>query len=279
MIRISKGKLAGLELTEATEEDLTRLSRSTSQVQLRKTSFYQRSLSGVIFQGLAFTECNFAKATLEKVTFSRCKFSKVDFTRTSFKGCFFSDCTFSDCDIYYPSFSETEVDPASFKNCFLLHEEWNKALILFAELRRSLREIGESRLSRKADYFFRVWQRRRLFHRWKLKRIAGFAPWFWSLCIGALNGYGERPQYLAFWAFGVVSAASVIYKVWLPYALNVPNPRLVDYWFYSFKVFFAQGLSAGFQSVSLMLMQTGEFLAGLILVSLLIGSTARKLSP
>lgn len=279
MIRISKGKLAGLELTEATEGDLARLSRSTSQVQLSKTSFYQGSLRGVIFQGLVFTECNFAKATLEKVTFSRCKFSRVDLTRTSFRGCFFSDCTFSDCDIYYPSFSGTEVDPTSFKNCFLSHEEWNKALILFAELRRSLREIGESRLSRKADYFFRVWQRRRLFHRWKFKRIAGFGPWFWSLCIGALNGYGERPQYLAFWAFAVISAASVIYKEWLPYVLNVPNPRLVDYWFYSFKVFFAQGLSVGFQSVPLMLIQTGEFLAGLILVSLLIGSTVRKLSP
>jgi hypothetical protein len=154
--------------------------------------------------------------------------------------------------VYYPTFTETEVDPASFRNSFQSHEEWNKALILFAELRRSLRALGESRLSRKADYFFRVWHRRRLFHRWKLKRI---------------------------WALLVITIGAVIYDKWLPQALATPHTRFLDFWYYSFKVFFAQGLAGDFQTAILMLVQVGEFLTGLVLVALLIGSIARKLSP
>ena len=36
---------------------------------------------------------------------------------------------------------------------------------------------------------------------------------------------------------------------WLPYALQGTNHRFRDYWYYSFKVFFAQGLSTSFQSM------------------------------
>ena len=66
---------------------------------------------------------------------------------------------------------------------------------------------------------------------------------------------------------------------WLPYALDGPKHRFVEYWYYSFKVFFAQGLSVGFQTIPLSIVQVTELLSGLVMVSLLIGSVARKLSP
>lgn len=278
-LRFTKGKLANIDLEPCTDEDLVKLSRSPSRTQLKRVSFYKGLLRGVTFQGITFAECNFAKVRFEKVTFSRCTFRTVDLTRTVFIDCFLSDCSFVDADLYYPEFQRTEVDPASFKKSFSSHEEWNKALLLFAELRRSLRELGESRLSRKADYFFRIWQRRRLYHRWKFKRIAGFGPWFRSLCLAALNGYGERPAYLAIWAFGVVTAAALVYWRFFPFAVSTTDPRFVDFWYYSFKVFFAQGLSAGFQSGALTFAQMAELVSGLVLVALLIGSVARKLSP
>jgi len=48
---------------------------------------------------------------------------------------------------------------------------------------------------------------------------------------------------------------------------------------YSFKVFFARGPAADFQTSGLAILQASEFLFGIIWVSLLIGSVARKLSP
>jgi Pentapeptide repeats (9 copies) len=237
------------------------------------------SLKGFTFQGITFNQCSFARVNFEKINFSRCKFIRIDLTRASFKECFFSDTAFIDCDPYYTSFERTEVDPASFKRCFREHAEWNKALLLFSNLRRSLKEMGETRSSRTAEYYFRVWQRRRLYHRWHFKRISGFRAWFASLCLGALTGYGERPIYLAAWAFAVVTIMALIYMRWLPYALDCVNCRFSDYWYYSFKVFFAQGLSTGFQSIPLSAVQVLEFGSGLVMVSLLIGSVARKLSP
>jgi hypothetical protein len=279
MVTITKGILAGLNLQELAEADLRTLSQSPVRTELALASFYKGNLNSATFQGITFKECSFARVAFEKTNFSRCKFIRVDLTRASFKDCFFSDTTFFDCDPYYTSFERTEIDPSAFKNCFGAHAEWNKALLLFSNLRRSLKEMGETRSSRTAEYYFRVWQRRRLFHRWHFKRISGFGAWFGSLCLGALTGYGERPVYLAGWAFGVITTLSVIYMKWLPYALDTVNQRFRDYWYYSFKVFFAQGLSAGFQSVPLSVVQVAEFLSGLVMVSLLIGSIARKLSP
>lgn len=278
-ITIPKGILAGLTAEDVTEAQLRTLSSSPARTELKRASFYNGQLKSAIFQGITFRECNFARATFQGISFSRCTFEHVDLTRVLFKDCFFSDTTFVDCDPYYASFIQTEIDPSSFRRCFQSHKDWNKALILFADLRRSLKEMGETRSSRTAEYYFRVWQRRRLFHRWRFKRIAGFRTWFGSLCLGALTGYGERPAYLAAWAIGVITLLSAVYMTWLPYALSQQGHRFRDYWYYSFKVFFAQGLSGTFQSVPLAVAQVLEFLSGLVMVSLLIGSIARKLSP
>ncbi len=277
-VSLTKGILAGLNLQELTVEDLRKLSQSSVRTELARASFYKGNLGNATFQGITFKECSFARVRFEKINFSRCKFIRVDLTRAVFEDCFFSDTTFVHSDPYHASFERTEIDPSSFKSCFAMHTEWNKALLLFSNLRLSLKELGETRSSRTAEYYFRVWQRRRLFHRWHFKRIAGFGAWFWSLCLGALTGYGERPFYLAAWAFGVITALSAIYMKWLPYALDGGNRRFVEYWYYSFKVFFAQELSIGFQSIPLSVAQIAEFLSGIIMVSLLIGSIARKLS-
>lgn len=279
MVTISKGILTGLSLQELTDTDLHKASQSAARAELVKCSFYKGNLSETTFQGMTFKECSFARVTFDKVTFSRCTFHRVDLTRATFKNCFFSDTTFADCDPYYTSFEQTEISPSSFKRCFHAHSDWNKALLLYGNLRRSLREMGETRSSRAAEYYFRVWQRRRLYHRWHLKRISGLGPWLWSLSLGALTGYGERPIYLAGWAFLAITGFSLVYMKWMPYALDTAHHLFDDYWYYSFKVFFAQGLTAGFQSISLSAIQASEFLSGLIMVSLLIGSVARKFSP
>jgi hypothetical protein len=278
MVTIPKGKLAGLELREITESDLRAVSQSANRTDLTRVSFYKGALKRAIFQGINFTEANFARVQFEDISFSRCKFQKVDFTQTSFKSCVFSDCSFVDCDPYYASFEKTEVDPSAFKRCFS-SQEWNKALILFSRLVAELRDMGESRFSRVAEYYFRIWQRKRLFHRWWFKRIAGFGSWFWSLCNYAFTGYGERPMYLAGWAVVVITSMSEIYMKWIPYALTGPNHRFVEYWYYSFKVFFGRGLVSEFQTALLSFVQMSEFLLGLVMVALLIGSVARKLAP
>lgn len=279
MVTISKGILAGLSLQELNETDLHKASQSAARTELARCSFYKGNLSETTFQGMSFKECSFARVTFDKVTFSRCTFHRVDLTRAAFKNCFFSDTTFVDCDPYYTSFEQTEISPSSFNRCFHAHSDWNKALLLYGNLRRSLREMGETRSSRVAEYYFRVWQRRRLYHRWHLKRISSFGPWLWSLSLGALTGYGERPIYLAAWAVLAITSFSLVYMKWTPYALDSAHRLFDDYWYYSFRVFFAQGLTTGFQSISLSSIQASEFLSGLIMVSLLIGSVARKLSP
>jgi Pentapeptide repeats (9 copies) len=279
VLQFSKGKLAGVQLREITESELRALSQSANRTAIAGVSYYKGTLKRAVFQGIQFSESNFARVQFENVAFSRCEFRKVDFTRAAFKDCSFSDCRFINCDPYYVSFERTEIDPSVFKDCFTSHDEWNKALILFSNLQVQLRAAGETRFSRIAEYYFRIWQRRRLFHRWKFKRIAGFGSWFWSLCIAAFTGYGERPIYLAGWAFVVITAMSEIYMRWMPYAITGPNHRFVEYWYYSFKMFFAQGFSREFQSVQLSAAQMSEFVLGLVMVALLIGSVARKLSP
>ena len=156
MVSLTKGILAGLNLQELTEQDLRKLSQSPSRTELARASFYKGNLSNATFQGITFKECSFARVTFEKLNFSRCKFIRVDLTRAIFKDCFFSDTTFVACDPYYMSVERTEIDPSSFKKCFALHTEWNKALLLFSNLRRSLKELGETRSSRTAEYYFSV---------------------------------------------------------------------------------------------------------------------------
>lgn len=279
LILMPSGILEGLALSPVTEAELRGFTQSSNRTGVRRISFYQGQLKKAIFQGLHFTETNFARVEFEEVTFSRCKFERVDFTRAKFKNCSFSDCDFIKCDPYYASFKRTEIDPSCFRRCFASHSEWNKALILFSNLRLELRRTGETRFSRTAEYYFRVWQRRRLYHRWHFKRVVGFKPYISSLCLGALTGYGERPGYLAAWAFVVISFMSFVYMEITPYVLPGPGHPFVEYWYYSFRVFFAQGFTAGFQTYTLIISQLSEFTVGLVLVGLLIGSIARKLSP
>lgn len=278
MVTIPKGKLAGLDLREITEGDLRAVAQSANRTDLTRVSFYRGAIKRAIFQGIKFTESNFARVQFEDISFSRCGFRKVDFTQASFKGCVFSDCSFVDCDLYYASFEKTEIDPSAFKRCFS-SKEWNKALILFSRLLLELREMGETRFSRIAEYHFRVWQRKRLFHRWRFKRIAGFGSWFWNFCNYVVTGYGERPMYLAGWALVIITASAGIYMEWIPYALSGANHRFVEYWYYSFKMFFGRGLASDFQTAWLSFVQMSEFLVGLVMVALLIGSVTRKLAP
>jgi len=279
VIRLPKGKLAGIELRTTTDAELRGIAQSTNHTEVAKVSFYGGNLAHATFQGIKFIDSNLARVAFEDVTFSRCKFECVDLTRASFKNCSFSDCRFVNCDPYYTSFEKTEIDPAAFRRCFASHDEWNKALLLFSVLRLQLKEMGETRYSRMAEYWFRVWQRRRLYNRWRLKRVAGFGSWFGSLCLGALTGYGERPIYLAGWALGVVTIMSRVYMAWIPEALPTQTRHSTEFWYYSFRVFFGQGFTPQYSSAPLAIAQIGEFSVGLIMVALLIGSVARKLSP
>jgi hypothetical protein len=279
MIQIEKGKLAGHSLKELTERELREFAHSALATEMKGCSFYKGQLEKVSFDGVSFIECNFARVSFTRVRFRNCTFERVDLTRAHFRDCVLVDCVFSDSDPYYAIFESTEVEASAFRRCYVSLSEWNKAVVLFAHLRKALEEYGETRASRAAEYYFRVWQRRRLYHRWRFKRFTGFGPWLWSLCIGALTGYGERPIYLGGWALGIVTSWAQIYRAFFSFALPSPGRGFMEFWYYSFKVFFARGPAADFQTSGLAIVQASEFLFGIIWVALLIGSVARKLSP
>jgi hypothetical protein len=65
---------------------------------------------------------------------------------------------------------------------------------------------------------------------------------------------------------------------WFPGILGPGSSRYFDYWYFSFRVFFAQGFTDKVSSVGLLALQVGEFAFGLVLVALMIGSVTRKLS-
>jgi hypothetical protein len=278
-ILVPTGILKNVLLEVYTAQQLARLGEPADRSAISRVSFYRGELGRAVYRGTLFTECGFGQSTFQHVSFYKCDFYKVDLTRTKFVNCFFFKCRFRGCDPYYVSFENTEIDPRSFKHCYSLNSDWNKALILFSELRRSLFAYGEGNLSRTADYYFRMWHRRRQFHLWTKKQMSGPLPWFGSLCLWLLTGYGEKPVNLAGWAFVVISAFAAIYKKW--FASVVPNPRhgYVDFWYQSFRVFFGRAFSGDIQSVGLFSIQICEFGCGLILIALLIGSVTRKLSP
>jgi hypothetical protein len=278
-VHIDKGLLKGLDLEEYTGDQLLRLAEPAHATLLKRGSFYRNKLGRAVYRGMIFSECSFAQSVLEHVSFYKCKFKSVDLTRTKFVNCFFFGCEFENCDPYYATFENTEVNPTSFKNCYHVDSDWNKALVLFSELRRSLLASGDGRLSRTADYYFRSWQRRRLHHLWKIKQMSGFFPWFWNLCLWLLTGYGERPAYLLFWALGVISAIAMVYTKFFPFVVTAPKHSYLDFWYFSFQVFFGKWLSASLQTTGLFIVQLFEFGCGLVLIALLIASVTRKLSP
>jgi Pentapeptide repeats (9 copies) len=276
---MTKGMLKGLELDVLTPERLKGFAEPAQASKLQRGSFYKLELEHAVYRGVIFSECSFARSEFKRVSFYKCQFSKVDLTRSKFVNCLFFKCDFQNCDPYYASFRDTEVDPASLKKCYSLDTDWNKALLLFSELRRSLLTLGEGSLSRTADYYFRIWHRRRLHDLWKRKQMSGFFRWFWSLCLWLLTGYGERPGFLSLWAGGLISIWAIVYMKWFQYAVSNPHYGYLDFWYLSFRVFFGRAFTGDLQSSSLFITQIGEFASGLLLVALLIASVTRKLSP
>lgn len=279
MVHVLTGILKGLDLEECTSERLKQKAEPAHETTLKRLSFYRNELGRAVYRGVVFSECSFAKSTFERVSFYKCTFSKVDMVRTRFVRCFFFKCEFHNCDPYYASFENTEIDPSSFRNCYQLDDDWNKAVILFAELRKSFMESADGRLSRKADYYFRAWKRRRLYHLWRTKQMSGFLPWFWDFGIWLVTGYGERPVYLAGWASVVICFFAAIYMKFFSKGLPAPAHQVADYFYLSFRVFFGQGFSGYLQSVGLFWVELGEFFCGLVLIALLIGTVTRRVAP
>jgi hypothetical protein len=277
-IKIDKGILDGEELEERDAQFLTNFCASPDLNEMRRVSFYKGTLSKVAFRGVRFEECSFAKSTFSDVSFRQCGFSKVDLTRTKFVKCFFSDCSFVECDPYYASFEGCVVAPSAFKQCYKLVKDWNKAVGLFARLMRDLEAAGDGRASRAAEYYYRVWQQRHLYHKWRSRGLSGFTPWFWSWFLGVFTGYGERPVYLLGWMFALITVMGGVYWKWFPFSLSPPVPDFLSYWYFSFKIFCAKGFTNDVLSKGLLACQVGEFILGVILLAMLVGSVTRKLS-
>jgi len=276
-IRITAGILKGLDLEEYSAAELEAFSRSERTI-LDRVSYYHGALENVTFRGITFTNCVFAKTTFKRVRFRRCRFTHSDLIRSVFEECYFSGCEFIDSDLYNVSFGASEILTSSFGNCYRQHEDWNKALILFSALRTKLLGEGNTRGARVAEYYLRIWERRRLYSRWRNTDLSGPLPWLWSLFLGSLTGYGERPAYLALWATAVISVWAWLYKLRYPWVIDPVIRRFFAYWFFSFRLFFGQGISLYPGSIGVALLEMFEFGIGLVLVSLLIGSASRKLS-
>lgn len=274
----TKGLLAGIALEEWEAQDLANAADSQVRNKIERITFYKSELRRKNFRGISFSECNFAKSKFEQVTFRKCTFAKVDFTRTSFVDCTFSECRFVNCDPYYAAFNKCAVNPSEFKECYSQDSDWNKALILFSNLREDLEKEGNGRMARIAEYYYRVWERRRLYRLWKVNETSSFWPWFRNFTVAALTGYGERPMYLGSWMLVLVTLMAFVYLKWFPYALASNQNGFTDYWYFSFKVFCAQGFTSEPMSLGLLSCQVLEFAIGLVLVALLVGSVTRKLS-
>lgn len=276
-IKITKGLLAGEELSIKTPDDLKGLAHAET-LDIDHVSFYKQALSHTTFRGVTFNTCSLAQSTFEHVNFRKCTFSRVDLTRTRFSSCYFSDCRFTNCDPYNASFSESVVEPSAFSKCYASVNDLNKALLLFASLKRDLQASGNSRGHRAADYYYNKWQRRLLYNRWRHKQMSSAMPWLWSLILGSLTGYGERPIYLLLWIFLLITGMGVIYETYFPYSLSAGTCDFWSYWYFSFKIFCAKGFTNDVMSGGLLFCQVAEFTLGLILIALLVGSVTRKLS-
>jgi Pentapeptide repeats (9 copies) len=276
-VHIEKGILKGIELEVWDTAKLLEFARSEQPGVLNRVSFYDSELQRVVFRGIKFTECSFARSRFVSITFRRCTFHKVDLTRTRFLDCHFSDCTFDDCDPYNPSFLRTVVKPSAFKNCYD-KESYNKALILFTNLRLGFERAGNVRLERAAEYYYRVWERRRSYYLWRTRSTSGVTPWLGSLFLGSLTGYGERPVYLGIWVTALITILAGIYEHWFPLVVATADKTFASYWFFSFKVFCGRGFTSDYPGGPLLGCQVFEFTLGLIFISLLVGSVTRKLS-
>lgn len=276
-VLIEKGLLKGAALQQVDQEWLRDFSHSETR-ELKSISFYKASLGRAAFRGVKFLECSLSKSAFESVTFRKCIFTRVDLTRSKFTNCYFSDCKFIDCDPYYASFVETVVEPRAFKKCYLSGEtDLNKALLLFSMLKRNLAEAGDNPGSRAADYYYRRWQRRLLYHRWRFREVSGGMPWLWSLLLGALTAYGERPAYLLIWIFSLITAMGAVYSKYFPSVVAGTANGFLSYWYFSFRIFCAKGFTEAVGK-GLVAAQVSEFTVGLVFLALFVGSITRKLS-
>jgi hypothetical protein len=158
------------------------------------------------------------------------------------------------------------------------HDLCNKAVILFANLKRNLEGLGGGRMERFAEYYYWIWERRRFYSLWKNAETAGPWPWIRSLAVWIVTGYGERPEFVGAWMMLLVTLTSLVYKY--AFATLVPhaNGRFGDFWYFSLKVFCAQGFDSQFSTTAFLACQVAEFALGLVLISLLVASVTRKLS-
>jgi uncharacterized protein YjbI with pentapeptide repeats len=241
-------------------------------------SFYRSALERRTFRGITFSNCNFARSRFKEIVFRKCTFKMVDFTRTTFIECYFSECAFIDCDPYHARFRRCAIDPSEFKNCYSDDALWNKALLLFSTLRQELEREGNGRMARVADYYYRVWERRRLHWLWKVSETSSRWPWLRSLLVSLLTGYGERPAYVGAWMLALITTMGCVYWKWFPFVVSGDKPGLGSYWYFSFKIFCAQGFASEFVTTGLLLCQVVEFSLGLFFIALLVGSVTRKLS-
>jgi Pentapeptide repeats (9 copies) len=278
-VPVEKGILKGIDLEVCTPDRLKQMAEPSHTTEVQRVAFYKEKLGRAVYRGVRFSECSFAKSEFQHVSFYKCKFHKMDLTRTKFDSCLFFKCEFRDCDPYYAQFENTEINPTSFAKCYSAGKDWNKALVLFAGLRRSLEAYGEGRLSRAADYYFRTWQRRRLLYLWRSKQRSGFVPWFWNTFVWSLTGYGERPQHLAVWALVIISLLAAAYRAYFPYSVPSPKHGYADFWYLSFRIFIGRGFTNDLQTIALSAVQLFEFSCGLFLIALLVASLTRKLSP
>jgi hypothetical protein len=275
---VPSGFLKGETLQPWDAAKLEDFADSNERKKLEDISFYRDKLERKTFRGVTFRNCNFARTRFERITFRRCKFTRVDLTKCVFTGCSFSECDFTNCDPYNATFEGCAVDPAQFKNCYVGDDLYNKALILFANLRRSLESSGDGRMARAAQYYYRVWDRRRLYALWRKSEAGGALPWLRSLIVAAVTGYGERPELIGAWMIMLVTVMSLVYRY--AFAGFVPRPSggFGDFWYFSLKVFCAQGFDSRFSTTGLLACQVAEFALGLVLISLFVGSVTRKLS-
>jgi hypothetical protein len=282
-VAVQGGVLNGLTLTVWDAAALANAARGT---EIENVSFYRDIFRGgpsSAFRGVTFKGCGFGHSVFENTSFINCKFQRVDLTRTQFRNCVFSRCRFVNCDPYNAIFPNTDIDPVSFagffrsKGCYKKPSEYNKAIRLFSNLRKTLLRRGDARKSRRAEYYFRVWERKKLWVYYNKKERDSIFPWFWSLLLGAVNGYGERPQYTLFWMFATISLWALGYWHFFPQVVAACHGKF-DYWYFSFRLFFAQGFGQQPPPFPLLICQLTEFGFGLILIAILIGSSARKFS-
>jgi hypothetical protein len=75
-------------------------------------------------------------------------------------------------------------------------------------------------MARVAEYHYHIWERRRLYQLWKVHETSGPWPWFRSLLVAILTGYGERPVYIGGWMLLLITVMATIYWRWFPYSVT-----------------------------------------------------------